>query len=672
MRSLIVFQLMFIFLGTSFSQPLRIAILDFDNISGITKYDGLGKAMSSMLISDIESNVSPKRLQLVERAQINKIMKEQNLQKSASFDKSTSVKMGKLLGVNFILVGDIYILDNILVINARLTNVSTGDIKFSEKQEGKVNEWLTIKTKLGKGVTSNLSMPFTEPRIPDAIVAPAVLTTYASAIDENDKGNFEKAETLINTAKEFNSEFGYLDDLKDEVEKLKKKITALQAEVETSVENPIQSAFNFFQKDDYSNAIKYFLIGLNRIPCNQFGSKYAFFVFLSEAYNKIGDYPKAIAYSDSVLTINEYEPAVIFQKSQALSKINKIDDALSILKNLYEKKDSIGKSSIFFKDIYYYSINNSCVVFDDLRIEYNSGSITFNRKIQDRSCELFLESIDINRNSKVFKLISDGYEFPQSLNLSDFFSVYATILEMKNNNPLKIASEIESLSIVDTIDLFESNEVSGQRGNIKTGRITDTGECVLAKNGQSYVGSAHYNLLSGRMYTDNSNSNFLGGASFECPCDLLINKKVYLELQQNKGSIIINQIDHALQMFNSGWYYMLGKNYKKSIDVYLSVIKYFIKESRSLDGSHLNTLDFDLYRMSTINLGHSYLLSGNFDKASETYNKDILIKDFGEAWGNLPPKEVLKNDWNDFISKGLVTKSQLTEFNNKYKIISDF
>ena len=56
------------------AQTTRVAILDFDNISGIAKYDGLGKAMSSMLISDIEANVSPKRLQLVERAQIQKIL----------------------------------------------------------------------------------------------------------------------------------------------------------------------------------------------------------------------------------------------------------------------------------------------------------------------------------------------------------------------------------------------------------------------------------------------------------------------------------------------------------------------------------------------------------------------------------------------------------------------
>ena len=232
MKKIVCILISFLIIEIAISQPMRIAILDFDNISGIAKYDGLGKAMSSMLISDIESNVSPKRLQLVERAQINKIMKEQNLQKSTSFDKNTSVKMGKLLGVNFLLIGDIYILDNSLVINARLTDASSGDIKFSEKQEGKINEWLTVKSKLGKSVSTSISMPFTQPRIPDGIISTAVLTTYASAIDENDKGNFEKAETLISTAKEFNPDFGYLDDLRDEVEKLKKQVAEQGKKIE--------------------------------------------------------------------------------------------------------------------------------------------------------------------------------------------------------------------------------------------------------------------------------------------------------------------------------------------------------------------------------------------------------------------------------------------------------
>jgi len=126
------------------SQTTKVAILDFENTSGIAKYDGLGKAMSSMLITDIASNVSPKRLQLVERSQIQKILKEQNFQATSAVDKTSSVKAGKLLGVKYLLVGDIYILNDVLVINARLTDTETGDIKFSKKQEGKLVGWLKL------------------------------------------------------------------------------------------------------------------------------------------------------------------------------------------------------------------------------------------------------------------------------------------------------------------------------------------------------------------------------------------------------------------------------------------------------------------------------------------------------------------------------------------------
>src|ERR1035437_5658452 len=89
-----------------FSQAIRVAIIDFENISGVPRYDGLGKAMSSMLISDIEANVSPKRLQLIERSQINKILKEQNFQSSSAVDKASAVQIGKILGVKYLLLGD--------------------------------------------------------------------------------------------------------------------------------------------------------------------------------------------------------------------------------------------------------------------------------------------------------------------------------------------------------------------------------------------------------------------------------------------------------------------------------------------------------------------------------------------------------------------------------------
>ena len=74
----ILFYILFTLISNlSISQAIRVAISDFENLSGNAKYDGLGKALSSMLISDIEINVSGKKIQLVERAQLNKIIKEQ-------------------------------------------------------------------------------------------------------------------------------------------------------------------------------------------------------------------------------------------------------------------------------------------------------------------------------------------------------------------------------------------------------------------------------------------------------------------------------------------------------------------------------------------------------------------------------------------------------------------
>jgi TolB-like protein len=207
-----------------FGQVNRVAILDFENISGIPKYDGLGKAMSSMLISDIEANVSPKRLQLIERSQVQKILKEQNFQASGSVSKSSAVKAGKLLGVNYLLVGDVYILNDQLIINARLTNTETGEIVFSKKQEGKTLGWLTLKTNIAKDLSSSLSQPFISPTIPDKEITVATVTTFGNAIAAKDKGDTSLAEKLVQTIEDFSPEFKYIDDLKKEINLIKEQL----------------------------------------------------------------------------------------------------------------------------------------------------------------------------------------------------------------------------------------------------------------------------------------------------------------------------------------------------------------------------------------------------------------------------------------------------------------
>jgi TolB-like protein len=221
-------SLILLFITTvCYSQTIKFAIVDFDNISGNVKYDGLGKAMSSMLISDLTS--SNNKIQIVERAQINKLLKEQNFQKSSSVDKNSTVQIGKLLGVKYLLVGDIYVLNDELVINARLTDVESGDIKFSNKQEGKLQYWLNLKTGIAKEISKNLALPLTNKTTSE--FKKETLVTFGDLLNETDKGNLVQAQELLKKIETLDNDFAYLNEIKIDIKKLNDRINSVESVV---------------------------------------------------------------------------------------------------------------------------------------------------------------------------------------------------------------------------------------------------------------------------------------------------------------------------------------------------------------------------------------------------------------------------------------------------------
>ena len=62
----LILNLFIVLIG--YSQSIKVAILDFENTSGKTEYDALGKAMSNMLITDLKNNIHPKKVDFFERA----------------------------------------------------------------------------------------------------------------------------------------------------------------------------------------------------------------------------------------------------------------------------------------------------------------------------------------------------------------------------------------------------------------------------------------------------------------------------------------------------------------------------------------------------------------------------------------------------------------------------
>ncbi len=132
---LVVFLLAFItFTGTSlFSQDqLRIAIMDFQNLSNISNLDYLEKAIPEILITDLSLS---KKIKIVERTRLEEILKEMQLTLSGAVDQERIVEVGKIAGAKAILLGSIIKAGEIFRIDSRLIDASTGEVILAEKKE---------------------------------------------------------------------------------------------------------------------------------------------------------------------------------------------------------------------------------------------------------------------------------------------------------------------------------------------------------------------------------------------------------------------------------------------------------------------------------------------------------------------------------------------------------
>jgi curli biogenesis system outer membrane secretion channel CsgG len=92
-------------------QKKRIAILDFEYgtvSSSVAQIFGtnvdIGKGIADMLV---EKLVNGGKYSVIERKALDKILKEQNFQNSDRADASTAAKLGRVLGVDAILIGSI-------------------------------------------------------------------------------------------------------------------------------------------------------------------------------------------------------------------------------------------------------------------------------------------------------------------------------------------------------------------------------------------------------------------------------------------------------------------------------------------------------------------------------------------------------------------------------------
>ena len=135
----LVFLLGLIFAGLFSAESLagsksRIAVIDFEQ-KAFQEFQGkqIGEIVAEWLITSLANTG---RFEVVERAQLQKILQEQQLGVTGMINQETAAKMGELLGVKVIVSGSVIQIGNTYDVNARLISVQDGSIIKAERVRG--------------------------------------------------------------------------------------------------------------------------------------------------------------------------------------------------------------------------------------------------------------------------------------------------------------------------------------------------------------------------------------------------------------------------------------------------------------------------------------------------------------------------------------------------------
>ncbi|HEX3866901.1 MAG TPA: FlgO family outer membrane protein [Gemmatimonadaceae bacterium] len=175
-----------------------VAILYFDNYTGQSDYDALGKGISSMMISDLSS---VQEIQLVERDRMQDLLKEMELQHSKYFDSTTALKAGKMVGAQYVVVGAFAAVNPQMRIDTRVVKVETGEIVKTAQVTGDQNKFFDLEQKLADRLVDGLGLalsPEEQAKLAaqeqaDRIDALSTVEAFSQALSYYDKKDYDNA-----------------------------------------------------------------------------------------------------------------------------------------------------------------------------------------------------------------------------------------------------------------------------------------------------------------------------------------------------------------------------------------------------------------------------------------------------------------------------------------------
>ena len=186
------------------SRP-TVAVMHFNN--GATGKDNadlepLRGGIADILISELSANQA---IRVIEREQLDALVREQNLSSDKRVSAETAVRVGKLLGVHHMIFGGfVTVGKDRMRLDARAVNVETGEIEHVESVRGTKDDFATMIESLASKLNAGMKLPAMPRRTAEATAAPKppfqVVMLYSRAIAEENAGRRDEAERLYRAA----------------------------------------------------------------------------------------------------------------------------------------------------------------------------------------------------------------------------------------------------------------------------------------------------------------------------------------------------------------------------------------------------------------------------------------------------------------------------------------
>jgi TolB-like protein len=136
-----------------------VAVLRFDNNTGDDKYDHLGRALSSMTISDLSVLDD---ITMVERDRLEELIAELDLQQSGYVDPESAQEIGMIIGAQYVVAGAFITAEPEMRLDTRIARVETSEIVTTADVRGQSESLFDLQQRLADELIAGFGLVLTE------------------------------------------------------------------------------------------------------------------------------------------------------------------------------------------------------------------------------------------------------------------------------------------------------------------------------------------------------------------------------------------------------------------------------------------------------------------------------------------------------------------------------